>query len=140
MDARETLAKSQEDEFWFVNQNFYDFENEQCPWDLWVVVGKRDNMYLVVPWTADEESKLTNNDSPEHFFLPYPVSVQYSWDSEWMKLKGISENHIGTLFALAGYSQWRSEEELNALMDYRMRKLLPGEAEKVRKQIASFLG
>jgi hypothetical protein len=144
MDAREVIAHLEKDEFWGQDLGFYDFEQDDCPWSLWVVVGQRDDNFLVVPWTGDETSKLVDNDHPDHFFLPTPVKVNYSWEEWWIDWKEYNcdcslENEIGTIYALAGYSQWRSSAELNALKDFRMRKLLPDEAKKVTRAIGNFL-
>lgn len=146
MDAREALANSKADEFWmFTNKvGFYDFSGDGCPWNLWVVVTQRDDMFLVVPWTGDDESKLCDNDHPDHFFLPCPVKVQVVWEEWWLYMKHISygtplESPPSEIYALSGFSQWRSADELNALCDTRMRRLMPGEAAKVRERIRSFL-
>ena len=146
MDVRESRAKFIENEYWWFEQrvNFYDFEREGCPWSLWVIVAQKDDMFLIVPWTGDDESKLTDNDHPDHFFLPCPVPVQYEWDEWWLEMKHISYGTplklpAGTIYALAGFSQWRSADELKCLAEDRMRHLLPEEASKVRTKIRSFL-
>jgi hypothetical protein len=143
MDVRDAHAKNCENEYWCFEQGvgFYDFENEGCPWSLWVVIVQKDDMFLIVPWTGDDESKLVNNDHPDHFFLPMPVKVQYEWDEWWLEMKHISYNTPlelppGEIYALAGFSQWRSAEELNFLRREKMRHLLPGEADKIRRVIS----
>lgn len=147
MDVRDARAKFDEDEYWWFDQKeigFYDFENEGCPWSMWVVVAQKDDMFLIVPWTGDDESKLANNDHPDHFFLPTPVKVQYEWDEWWLEMKHISYNTPlelppGEIYALAGFSQWRSAEELNTLKSDKMRHLLSGEAAKVRRAISNMI-
>lgn len=147
MDVREARAKFNENEYWWFEQKvgFYDFEHQECPWSLWVVVAQKDDMFLIVPWTGDDESKLIDNDHPDHFFLPCPVTVQYEWDKWWLEMKHISYGTPmtlppGTIYALSGFSQWRSAEELNTLHAERMRHLMPEEASKVRAAIRKMIG
>lgn len=146
MDACEARDKFAENEYWCFEEKvgFYDFEREGCPWSLWVVAAQKDDMFLIVPWTGDDQSKLVDNDHPDHFFLPYPVKVKYEWDDWWLEMKHISYGTPeklppGEIHALTGFSQWRSADELNALRDERMRHLLPDEASKIRMMIYLFI-
>jgi hypothetical protein len=146
LDVRDARRRTLDDDYWMFNGDvgFYDFDREGCPYSLWVVVAKMDDLFYVVPWMGDDESKLTDNDHPDHVMLPFPVKVQWEWDEWWLEMKEISfggewNNTVGEFHALAGYGQWRSTEELNALRDSRMRHLLPGEADKVRRVIAGFI-
>jgi hypothetical protein len=141
MDVQESRAKFIENEYWWFEQNvsFYDFEKEGCPWSFWVVVAEKDGMFLVVPCTGDNESKLVNNDHPDHFFLPCPVPVEYEWEEDWLEKKCLEKQPPRTIYAMAGFSHWRSGEELNSLSEERMRRLLPDEAAKVRARIRSLL-
>lgn len=143
MDAREARAKFEANEYWCFEEKvgFYDFEREGCPWSLWVVVARKDDLFFVLPWTGDKSSNLTDNDHPDHFMLPCPVKVKYEWDDWWLEMKHISYGTpmklpVGEIYALCGYGQWRSAEELNALKDERMRHLLPNEDRLVRLTIS----
>lgn len=129
IDIHTALNKFDENEYWWFEQDatFYDFENDGCPWSMWIVVAKKDNMFLIVPCTGDNESKLVNNDHPDHCSLPNPVKVQCKWI--------YYDTSIEEIYALAGHSQWRSEEEMKALNFDAMRNLLSGEAEKIRRAV-----
>lgn len=141
MDARQALVNFQTNEYWWTETaTFYDFEKDDCPWSLWAVVAQKEDLFLIVPWTANDKSTLCDNNHPDHFTLPCPVKVKAVWEDWSLAIKGYGiDNTPHEIFALAGYSQWRTAAELNALLEWRMRVLVEGEAKKVAKEINNFV-
>ena len=102
---------------------YYDFGTNE-PWDSWVIVGKKDDLFLVVPFVY-----LKTDIGKNEACLRLPTKVKMKWHDE------ICKDHISEIFALAGFSHWRTKEELERLTTYQIANLLPNEAKKVRQKI-----